>query len=252
MNAQNNPAADRDPFWFVDRLVDDCRRVTAVIAGGDLEAAVAACPGWDVRRLIVHVGTVFGWAGACIAHAAPPASMAEFEPGDSDLGVWFAEQSASIEAALRGLDPASSTWHPFPVERVAGVWPRRLAHEIAIHRWDAEAATGDPAPIDAELASDGIDEYFGLVVPRVLRREGVSLPMGSFHVHCTDVHGEWHVDGTDGEYRLERAHRKGDAALRGPAEALLLRLWGRPVPDGLLSPIGDGSVLADWLALSGM
>lgn len=256
MNAQTSPDPDdrpkRDAAWFADRFDVDGRRMATVIATADLGAAVSSCPGWDVRRLVVHVGTVLGWAASCIAEGSPPASMADFEPGDRELGDWFTERASAISSSLRSLDPAAPTWHPFPVERVAGVWPRRLAHEIAVHRWDAEAAVGTPAPIEADLAADGIDEYFELAVPRLLRRDGVILPASSFHVHCTDVDGEWFVDGAGGEYVMERVHRKGDAALRGPAEALLLRLWGRPVDDALLDPVGDESVLADWLRLAGM
>ena len=33
-----------------------------------------------------------------------------------------------------------------------------------MHRWDAEAATGTPAPIDPDLAEDGIDEFLTFFV----------------------------------------------------------------------------------------
>jgi hypothetical protein len=50
-----------------------------------------------------------------------------------------------------------------------------------------------------------------------------------------------------------REHAKGDAALRGPAEAILLRLWNR---DSLraaeLDEVGDPAVAAAWLAVPGM
>ena len=49
---------------------------------------------------------------------------------------------------------------------------------------------------------------------------------------------------------MKRAHEKGDAALRGPAGAILLRLWGRADSDEL-SPVGDPDALEAWLALSG-
>ena len=50
-----------------------------------------------------------------------------------------------------------------------------------------------------------------------------------------------------------REHRKGDAALRGPAEAILLKLWNRDTPrNHELSPVGDESVLAAWLGMAGM
>ena len=155
---------------------------------------------------------------------------------------------------MAGIDPEAPSWNPFPgVEQVGRVWPRRMAHEAVMHRWDLESTLGDPNPIDAELASDGIDEYFELVIPRLIAQYGLVVPTGSFHVHCTDVEGEWLVWEENDEFRMKRAHEKGDAALRGPAEAILLRLWGRT--DGLtepLSPVGDLTVLEGWLAASGM
>ncbi len=121
-----------------------------------------------------------------------------------------------------------------------------------MHRWDAERAVGLDATIDPSLAADGIDEYFELAIPSLVVR-GIAVPSGSLHVHCTDVDGEWLVTSDDGEYRMIRAHEKGDAALRGPAEPILLRLWGRDSNRAdELSPVGDESVLADWLAIAGM
>ena len=122
-----------------------------------------------------------------------------------------------------------------------------------MHRWDAESAAGTTTPIDAALASDGIDEYFELGLPRVVVREGVALPAGSLHVHCTDVEGEWLVREEGGALELRREHAKGDAAVRGPAEVVLLTLWGRGTDRaGELEVIGDRSVADAWLALPGL
>jgi uncharacterized protein (TIGR03083 family) len=141
---------------------------------------------------------------------------------------------------------------PFPVEhRTVSVWTRRQTHETSLHRWDAEAAAGAPRQIDAALASDGIDEYFGVVLPRLVDRDGLELPTSSLHVHCTDTEGEWTVEAVDGALRVDRAHRKGDAALRGTAEHLLLRLWGRGVPEGAVEVVGDAAAAASWLELGG-
>jgi uncharacterized protein (TIGR03083 family) len=241
--------------WYLDHLRDDVERFAEVLGGGDLDAPVAACAGWDVGRLAEHLGQIHRWARFCAIHARPPGDDdPRPEPFDrSRAAGWFREGAAELIATLRDLDPDAPTWHPFPVDRVARVWPRRQAHETSVHRWDAERAVGDPAPIDPELASDGIDEYFELAVPRLVAREGLTLPTGSLHVHCTDVAGEWLVwsDGTG--YHLVRAHQKGDAALRGPAEAILLRLWGRKSTRATeLSPVGDEDVLAAWLAIAGM
>lgn len=255
MNAEasTDQRPDRPAAWYADHLVADAERITDLIADGGLDAPVAACPGWDVHRLVVHLGVIHRWARECIERAAPPDGMEQFEPGHGDLGEWFDEGARAIATTVRDIDPDAPTWHPFTVARVAGVWPRRMANETAMHRWDAQAAVGAVDPLDPELASDGIDEYFELAIPRLIKREGLTVPTSSFHVHCTDVDGEWLVWGEDGTYRVKRAHEKGDAALRGPAEAILLRLWGRASPRAdELSPVGNETALNDWLAFSGM
>jgi len=243
--------------WYADHVLADVELFAGVLERGPLDAAVAACPGWDVARLAVHLGTIHRWARHNVIHASPPEDTSAFKPerglDGAGLAAWLRAGAAELVDTLRTLDPEAPTWHPFLVAKVAGVWPRRQAHETVIHRWDAERAVGSPSPIDAELASDGIDEYFELGVSRKVTREQLEYPTGSLHVHCTDVEGEWFVWADDEGYHVERIHQKGDAALRGPAEALLLRLWGR-TSEGAdeLSPIGDESVLESWLSIAGL
>ncbi len=120
-----------------------------------------------------------------------------------------------------------------------------------IHRWDAEQAIGAEATLDAGLAADGIDEYFGVMLPRLVVREHLTLPVGSVHVHLTDVPGEWTAKEEGGQVALTRGHVKGEAAIRGRAEDVLLALWRRPVPEGALDLVGDPSVAEAWLSLGG-
>ncbi len=245
---------DRDTY--LAHLAADVERSIAVLDDVALDAPVPPCPGWTVVDLIAHVGFIHRWAAACATDAAPPdrdamATMAWSGGADrAALIAWFREGAAGITDVLRALDLSGPSWHPFPVEQIGAVWPRRQAQELSVHRWDLETAAGDPTPIDPALASDGIDEYFELAVPRLVAREGIELPAGSLHVHCTDVEGEWLVTTTDG-YELERRHAKGDAALRGDAADLLLTLWGRVGVDRV-DVVGDASVANAWLALSGM
>jgi uncharacterized protein (TIGR03083 family) len=242
---------------FIDHILSDAERFAAAVRRGPLDSPVAACPAWDLRALTAHQGQVHRWARHSAANAAPPESFDAYAPDpdlDADaLAAWLEAGVTRLVEVLRTIDLDGTTWHPFPVPRIGRVWPRRQAHEISIHRWDAEHAVGiAPAPIDPTLASDGVDEYLELVVPRLVSRQHVELPGGSLHLHCTDTHGEWLVT-ADPEYTLVRAHQKGDAALRGPAEALLLRLWNRPSPRrDELGPVGDERVLDAWLALTGL
>jgi uncharacterized protein (TIGR03083 family) len=257
-DSQDHPvdhAAARDRF--IEHVQADAERFAAAVRHGPLDAPIAACPGWDLRSLTSHMGQVQRWARHSAANAAPPESFDAFAADphlDAEgLAQWLAQGTADLVDVLRTIDLDGPTWHPFPVPRIGRVWPRRQAQEISIHRWDAEHAAGiSPAPIDPELASDGIDEYLHLVLPRLVKRDAATLPAGTVHIHCTDTHGEWWAT-TEPEYTVVRAHQKGDVALRGPAEAIVLRLWNRESARvGELSPVGDESVLAAWLGLSGL
>ncbi|MEY2570096.1 MAG: C-terminal domain, partial [Acidimicrobiaceae bacterium] len=56
--------------------------------------------------------------------------------------------------------------------------------------------------------------------------------------------------GTAGARTVTREHAKGDVALRGPAEALRLTVWGRrSAADAGLDVVGDASVLDRWTEL---
>lgn len=248
----HSPAVD-----FVDHLRRDIDRLAAVIADSDLTLAVPHCPGWDLHRLAVHVGNVHRWATQAAHLAAPPPSR----PADPDTGVelggWLRSGGDALIDVLQSLDPLQPTWHPFPTDQIAGVWPRRMAHETAIHRVDAElsadrGASQAASAIDAELASDGIDEYFGVMVAGAAQRRGLQLPASTLHVHCTDVHGEWLVWAKGSSVNVQREHAKGDVALRGPASSLLLALWGRTWSDQEVEVLGDTAAGHAWLTVGGV
>ena len=251
-----NAEAPHTTDWYVDHLLADVERFAGALEQGPLDATVDACPGWDLLRLAEHLGQIHRWAEFCAANGRPPSddearALESFEPDRA--AEWMREGATALATTLRSIDADSPTWHPFPVDRAARVWPRRQAHETAVHTWDALRAVGGDASIDAELASDGIDEYFEIAVPRLVARESIELPAGSLHVHCTDVAGEWLVWADDDGYHLVRAHQKGDAAVRGPAEPILLALWGRTGDRAdELSPVGDEAVLSAWMSIAGM
>lgn len=243
----------RTPDWYLGHFRAAAEAFASAVETGPLDATVDACPGWDLAALAQHVGQVHRWAAFCAREGRAPSKeeasgLGAFEP-DRAAG-WYRDSAAIVADALDGIDPTAPTWHPFPVDQVAGFWPRRMAHEVLIHLRDADAAIGRDTAVDPMLASDGIDEYFEAIIPRKVAN-GAELPSGSFHVHCTDVDGEWLVWTDDGEYRMIREHQKGDAALRGPATQILMRLWDREFAADELSPVGDESVLNAWTTLGG-
>lgn len=98
--------------------------------------------------------------------------------------------------------------------------------------------------IEPDLAADGIDELLTVLLPVKLKVGGTDLlGLGSLHVHCTDVAGEWLLNAKDSGVEVTRAHDRGDGALRGPAADLLLRLSNRG--DGG-EVIGDAAVVASF------
>lgn len=245
-----------DQQRYVDHLEADLERFATAVRTGPLDASVAACPGWDLRQLTLHQGHIHRWSRLALLIAENPQVVEFVHPGPDatgdELAEWLTKGGTRLAASLRAADPSAPTWHPFLVERVAAVWPRRQAHEIAIHRWDAEHSVGTAAPIDAELASDGIDEFFEVTHPRTMTRERATPPPGSLHVHCTDVAGEWLAWYDADGYHFTREHAKGDAALRGPAAQVLLALYHREHDADALSPVGDPDVLAAWLGTPGL
>jgi len=233
-----------DAHAHLDHLRADAAAFAAAARLG-LDAPVPSCPGWTVGELVEHLGRVHRWV---VRHFdEPTADRVEWvaegdpDPGDEPVG-WYDERIAELLERFdtRSLDDVVPTFlGPQPVSW----WARRQAHETAVHRWDAENAHGQARPIDAALASDGIDEYLGMLG----RRKGTLDHVGgTIHLHCTDVDGEWFLSFDRGTATVERAHRKGDVAARGSASDLHLLVWGR-VPVTAVDVVGDESVLDRWL-----
>lgn len=216
-----------------------------------LSLPVPSCPGWTVERLVGHLGRVHTWAAGHLE--AGPDSEGDIgtgprPPEGPEVLPWYRDALDKLLAALDRLDAAAPA-RTFVGTRTTSWWTRRQAHELAVHRWDAQHAVqlGDEAPIAGALAADGIDEWLEVFVPRWLaRREDPIEPElvgATLHIHCTDEGlaegtGEWLLRVTTDGCDVERSHAKGDAALRGPASDLLLAVWHR-VPLSEVDVVGD-------------
>jgi uncharacterized protein (TIGR03083 family) len=230
-----------------DRYLDAIDRDSAGLlaaarqAGG--AAPVPSCPEWDVADLVWHIGEVHHF-WATIARD----QLTEWEqysqparPDTFDATVEFARSSAGeLAGVLRATPPDTPVWTWSSQNDVAWI-VRRMAHETAIHRHDAEQSANRDWQLPAELAADGIDEFLTQFLPNV--RDGAPPLDGSVHLHCTDTEGEWTVVvGPDGSYDVTRGHSKGTAAIRGPANELLLALWRRVGLDPPIEIFGDPAV----------
>jgi uncharacterized protein (TIGR03083 family) len=247
-----------------ERFCAEIRASTATLAsiidGADLTQPVPTCPDWTLRQLTTHVGRAHRWAGEIVAtrsadfipfRAVPDGRLPD-DPG-CHAG-WLRDGAERLIAAVReaGADPV---W-AFGRLRPASVWARRMAHETAVHRADAEIVAGRAPVIDASIAVDGIEEWlsFGdLLDGGQDSRLGALADGQLLHIHATDEGlgeaGEWLIRRTGEGIAVEHGHSKGDAAIRGPASALLLVLVRRLAPDDApVQIIGDRAVLERWLA----
>jgi uncharacterized protein (TIGR03083 family) len=223
-----------------------------------LDLAVPPCPGWDLARLIGHTGRVHQWAAAALGAGAVTTEQAMAlrqelprpPAGPAVLDFYRASLDALVDV-LSVADPDEPCW-TFLGPRPKQFWFRRQAQELTVHAWDAETALatgapGSPPPerIPADLAADGVDEFLDVFLGRFLPPPGDGRE-STLHLHGTDdppVAGgaEWLVRLTADGPVVTTEHAKGDVALRGPAEDLLLVLWRRRPLDAL-DVLGDRSL----------
>ena len=131
-------------------------------------------------------------------------------------------------------------------------WDRRLAVEVAIHRWDAQhavAADGGPSPdpLDGDLAAAGIEEFMIEFLPGLLAQETIGELSGTLHLHATDGPTEWWID-LEAAGPAVSGHIKADTAIRGTRSDLLLWLTNRRSPDAL-EVLGRKEILGPWTQL---
>ncbi|MCP4084952.1 MAG: maleylpyruvate isomerase family mycothiol-dependent enzyme [Actinomycetia bacterium] len=236
-----------DSPTLLEHLATEGARVTAI--GTDrLSSEVPSMPGWDLGRLIGHLGVVSHLAAADAAGAGAETDRSNLPkaPRDESVVDYYAASLAHATEVLGGLDPEAvcSTWNG---PQTVGWWIRRLTHETAMHRWDAENTLGEPVPIDAALAVDAIDEIFDLFTGTRFDLDAFGPAGETIHLHATDIDGEWLAAFTTDGVTCERAHARGDVAVRGPASDLLLAFWSRRALDGL-EVFGDASLIPRWQA----
>jgi uncharacterized protein (TIGR03083 family) len=133
-------------------------------AARDLRARVPSCPDWDVADLLRHVSEVYEHKATCVELGGPKPDPWPPQWPDRDPLAWFDDALARLLRVLRGAAPTAPSWTWFPDDQTAGFWHRRMAHETAVHRVDAELATGTATPVDEALAVDGVDELLAVVV----------------------------------------------------------------------------------------
>lgn len=221
-----------------------------------LDVDIDACPGWTVRDLVRHVSEIHLWAAAHVALRATKMwvedvaeltaswpGLAVFWPADDELAEHYLRTNANLVAELEGapvdLDAMTFLAAPSPL----AMWARRQAHEVAIHRFDAQRAAGVPTVFDAEFAVDGIDELLCAFAPRAKR-----FPVAASRamlVHATDTDDCWRVTLSPDGIATARDDGPADVTVRGRASDVYLVMWNRS-DDTVVDVAGARDLLQTW------
>jgi uncharacterized protein (TIGR03083 family) len=227
-------AIERETAAFID-----------AVAAGPLDVQVPTCPDFTVDVLAAHVGRFESWWThiLCEGTGRPKPPYTEKVAPDERVA-WLRTIREHLLTELHATPPETVTWSWYPPNQSAAFVARRVSHELAIHRVDAQVARGPADPVDPELAADGIEEIFVLfyAVERVQREQ--PLPTGeTMHLHGTDyVPAEWLLTFGEDGIEVRREHHKGDLALRGHVSDLEMVLYRRPTLERV-ERFGDERVL---------
>jgi uncharacterized protein (TIGR03083 family) len=237
----------------VDALRRDGRLLADAAERAGLDAAVPSCPPWLVKDLLRHTGYIHRWAARHITErpdqiidGPPEAEILRGGASDPGLLDWFRAGHAALVDTLTAADPAVECATFIAAPSPLAFWARRQAHETAIHRADAESATGATSEYPADFAADGIDELIMGFGQRRKYRPAASGD-GSMQVLAADTGDAWHLDVDQGRIRAHRGPGPGECTVSGPASGVYLFLWNRSGDaQATVTITGDRDFLAAW------
>jgi uncharacterized protein (TIGR03083 family) len=241
-------------FELLHTSADDARALLAAAETG-WERPVPHCPEWNAAGLVRHTGEILVWMAAVVT-SGERVSRRTLDPAPkdvADLPLWYLANLERTLEVLGSPDPASQTWtFASSGDRRVAWWTRRLAVEVAIHRWDAEhavAADGGPPPrsLDGDVAAAGVEEFITEFLSGLLSQEAGQELSGTLHLHANDEPMEWWIDLDNGGTSVQE-HAKADAAIRGTRSELLLWLTNR-CPLDALEVFGRRENLDCWAQL---
>ena len=213
------------------------------------------CPAWDAAGLVRHTGGIFLWI-ATIISSGESVSRRSLDPAPEDpagLAAWYVAALDRVLGALGAATPGALTWtFSSTGDRRVAWWCRRLAVEVAIHRWDVQHAMAvgglGPDPLDGEVAGAGIEEFVVEFLPGLLTQDGVEGLGGTLHLFATDRPAEWWIDLDTGGSTVP-GREDADTAVRGTRSDLLLWLTNRG-PLDTIEVSGNPLVPGHWHQLS--
>jgi uncharacterized protein (TIGR03083 family) len=221
---------------FVEQVRLDGWRL-AEAADGNIDMPVPSCPGWSVRDLVAHVAQVYEHKIQCTRLGRAPDPWPPAWPQADEPVPWLRDAHSRL---LQMFDESeattpSATW--WPMDQTVGFWARRMAHETAVHRVDAELASGGSTPIDSALATDGVDEVLHIMLAGDWSDDADDAMTGQV-IDISTGGRSWRVVLDREAVSVSDEASEADAMLTGDPSDVLLWLWGR-VPDDRVEQAGD-------------
>ncbi|MBP2339674.1 hypothetical protein JOF41_005852 [Saccharothrix coeruleofusca] len=221
--------------WTTQRwtavFTEQARMFRAAVGRADPAAPVPSCPAWTFTELALHVARFLETSleylrsGSPVRLKLPPAPV-----GAVPLEYLDAQLAAAAEV-LPEVPGNRAAWTFSPAAPdLAWVWHRRIAHELDLRRWDAQAALRELVAGDTDFAVDGVDEALGTLLAAKYATDVPPTAKGTALVQLTDVPEAWLVRFTPGEVPEVRAAWPGeevDLTIRGEAQLVHYGLWGR-------------------------
>jgi uncharacterized protein (TIGR03083 family) len=236
------------PLDFLEAIRRESDAFAVAAERGDLDAPVPPCPDWSLADLVRHLTEVqWFWNQIAAGPLLLPDDVGD-EPDpepDDRLVARFREGTAELVETLERAEPGTRLWSWAGGEQDIAWVRRRQAHEVVIHRWDAEAASNEPdldlgpGPIEPALALDGVDEWaqwmadpedLATVAPVSVRL--VATDLSDERVLAVRPDGSFAHESTDGV----------DGTIEASASHLDLLLWRRISPQ-------DVTILGDVVAV---
>ena len=247
---------------YLAHIRRESTRFATCLANTDPIARVPSCPDWNAADLLWHLTEVqLFWATIVRDRLDDPDAAEAQKPerpteAPAALALFDRATNELIDALTKTpADTAVWTWSPIQTAAFVARWQ---ATEAAIHRVDAELVRGERTPIDAALATDGVDAVVRFQYGW-LPDWAQSEPTGIFGaIETTDTGASLrfelvHYEGTSpntGKHYVEDVVvvRDGTSApsaftVRGPAAELETWLFGRD-PRGTIETDGDGGAIA--------
>lgn len=232
-------------------LSSESARFLEALSAADPDADVPTCPGWSTADLAWHLAEV-QWFWSEVVESRCDDPRHEVEPPERPgtyrgLLALVGRASQRLVSVLEKEPDDAPCWSWHDDGGNVGWVARRQAHEVLIHRVDAERCAGVPVrEPEPDVARDGVDEVVGVMITGS-PAWGTFAPDGDrLSLATRDAPGQWRLafgrfSGTSPDsgrtYDLDAARLDGEAdptdpradtaRLTGRAWDLDLWLWGR-------------------------